>query len=1225
MTPSPFVRCIIVSLAFLLCSVSQSPAQEYLTNSGLMPIAGADHDYVHGLSEIVNPSNGSLSIRVPIPLPRGRGVTLPFGLAYDSSSFHVIGGPQGAQWNGASTWTYMLPGLSSEKLPSKLGTQTCYYYAGYVFVAFDRVSHPLGLMKPIGQSACANGLLHRLTGGNEIVSADVTTTPKIADADGTTYIFSSDQGWLTSIEDRNGNLVTLSVPLNQVDPLTATDTLGRTVLTISSFLANPPTVTTITVPGVGGNYTVNWQSPSVNFATSWTNFTPNLSCVLPTPEQGTLNAAVSSITLPNGKSFQFTYDPTYGQVSKITYPSGGYVSYSWGLNPQSAGGDFHTRNQSSNLCELRYDTPAILHRYVSCDGSTMALQQDFSYSTTWSTGWSSKQTIVTTHDLVRGTQFQTIYTYVPTPSGDPNQPGTEGTLVDFQLAGEATVTYKDTNGTTLKTENKSWYDIRELKTDDVTLDNGLTSQTAYTYGPGAQITEKDEYDYGAGAPGSLLRKTVYNHQSFANTAIFPNIPSIFDRPCQIVTYDSSGTNRVAETDYFYDNGATTTVCGAAGTPSVAAAGGTSLTGHDETNYSPSATGPRGNITQHTRWLNTGSSAVTTYSYDETGQVLSMTDPCGNVTCSDMTGTSHTTTYSYADSYSSGSPPGNTNAYLTQTVHPTVNGVSHVESFSYGYADGQLSASNDENGQTTSYIYNDNLDRLTEVDYPDGGKMTRSYNDAAPSPSVMQTTLSTSALSRSTTTTLDGLGHVTNKQLTTDPDGADSTDITHDGLGQVHTRSNPHRSSSLPTDGTTTYTYDTLGRTTMVIQADGSFTTTGYSGNCATVTDEALKYLTSCSDGLGRLTQVLEPGNGVDYETDYVYDALDNLASVTQKGGDPDPANWRSRSFVYDSLSRLTSATNPESGTILYSYDADGNLASKVAPDPNQTSGSVTSYDSYDTLSRLTMKRYAGIGTPAVQYGYDNVALSGCTTSPPTPNPPDAYPIGRQTSMCDASGATAWTHDKMGRTLQDKRTLVGTTNVTKAFNYTYNLDGSLATLQYPSVRTITYGLKYSGSDTSGQLLSAKDLTNGINYVTTASYAPQGALGYMVMSGTIKAAMSYNSRLQPLQIFYGTNAVPSITGTSCPTGYGNIMHRVYHLGLGVNDNGNVQSIDNCRDTSRTANYTYDSLNRITQGNSTGSEWGDTYTLDAWGNLTNITPILGRPTARTYKPHRRTGKTN
>ena len=82
-----------------------------------------------------------------------------------------------------------------------------------------------------------------------------------------------------------------------------------------------------------------------------------------------------------------------------------------------------------------------------------------------------------------------------------------------------------------------------------------------------------------------------------------------------------------------------------------------VTGHDYTHYSSSYNN-RGNATQKTQWLNSGgSSPVTKYTYDDTGQLLSKTDPCGNTTCSDMpSGASFVTQYSYADSYASGSPP-----------------------------------------------------------------------------------------------------------------------------------------------------------------------------------------------------------------------------------------------------------------------------------------------------------------------------------------------------------------------------------------------------------------------------------------------------------------------------------------------------------------------------------------------------------------------------------------
>ncbi|MGC1614898.1 MAG: hypothetical protein WA736_09435 [Candidatus Acidiferrum sp.] len=125
-------------------------------------------------------------------------------------------------------------------------------------------------------------------------------------------------------------------------------------------------------------------------------------------------------------------------------------------------------------------------------------------------------------------------------------------------------------------------------------------------------------------------------------------------------------------------------------------------------------------------------------------------------------------------------------------------------------------------------------------------------------------------------------------------------------------SNRHRSTGTSTDGTTSYSYDALNRTTSVTEQDGSVLSTSYSGNCVTSTDPAGKSRKSCSDALGRLTGVWEDPAGVNYETDYSYDALDNLLSVVQAGSRP-------RSFVYNSLSQLTKATNPESGTVNYTY------------------------------------------------------------------------------------------------------------------------------------------------------------------------------------------------------------------------------------------------------------------------------------------------------------------
>ena len=121
-------------------------------------------------------------------------------------------------------------------------------------------------------------------------------------------------------------------------------------------------------------------------------------------------------------------------------------------------------------------------------------------------------------------------------------------------------------------------------------------------------------------------------------------------------------------------------------------------------------------------------------------------------------------------------------------------------------------------------------------------------------------------------------------------------------------------------------YDGLGRVTQTTMQDGGVSAVSYSDNCTTTRDEAGNQRRACSDALGRLTSVFEDPAGLNYETDYQYDILGNLLTVTQKGGSAQ-ANWRVRNFVYDSLSRLTSAQNPESGMVSYSYDPNGNVVS----------------------------------------------------------------------------------------------------------------------------------------------------------------------------------------------------------------------------------------------------------------------------------------------------------
>ena len=51
-------------------------------------------------------------------------------------------------------------------------------------------------------------------------------------------------------------------------------------------------------------------------------------------------------------------------------------------------------------------------------------------------------------------------------------------------------------------------------------------------------------------------------------------------------------------------------------------------------------------------------------------------------------------------------------------------------------------------------------------------------------------------------------------------------------------------------------------------------------------------------------------------------------------------------------------------------------------------------------------------------------------------------------MSDGSGQTAWSYGKMGRIVTEKRTIG---SATKTISFSYNLDGSRASITYPSGR------------------------------------------------------------------------------------------------------------------------------------------------------------------------------
>ena len=59
------------ALVWLTASLAHAQITN-VTNDTSTPIPGAGHDYVKMLSETVNPAIGSVSLRISVPMPKGR-------------------------------------------------------------------------------------------------------------------------------------------------------------------------------------------------------------------------------------------------------------------------------------------------------------------------------------------------------------------------------------------------------------------------------------------------------------------------------------------------------------------------------------------------------------------------------------------------------------------------------------------------------------------------------------------------------------------------------------------------------------------------------------------------------------------------------------------------------------------------------------------------------------------------------------------------------------------------------------------------------------------------------------------------------------------------------------------------------------------------------------------------------------------------------------------------
>ncbi len=391
---------------------------------------------------------------------------------------------------------------------------------------------------------------------------------------------------------------------------------------------------------------------------------------------------------------------------------------------------------------------------------------------------------------------------------------------------------------------------------------------------------------------------------------------------------------------------------------------------------------------------------------------------------------------------------------------------------------------------------------------------------------------------------------------------------YSGSNRYELASNPHESDSASeeTMGWSRTKYDRNGRVVEVAAFAGDSrpapwgtnasgrgkVTTAYSNNTVTVTDQAGAERTSTYDGLGRLIRLQENSEN-SVHTCYEYDVLDNLTKVHQNatvsGGVC--TGGQTRTFAYDALSRLTSAANPESGTVSYTYDGNGNVLTET----DGRGGTAT--HTYDALNRIKTTVYSGgdtgfDATPDVTYAYDAGATTNCKNK------------GRLTSVSTSVSTTSYgCYDALGRVKESAQTTSG--DAARAFSYTYNADGTLQTQTYPSGLKVAY--QY---DAAGRLKTVGKTTVGAeDYASGIGYAPHGGMKALKLGNGLYESRGYNARLQPTAIRLGTAA-----------GGAQKLSLAFAYGTTAN-NGNVLSQTIGREGlsgTLTQYYRYDGANRL-----------------------------------------------
>ncbi len=1081
--------------------------------------------------------------------------------------------------------------------------------------------------------------------------ADSVSSPSLSGvvvtSDGMRYHVNAG-GKCDSITDRNGNRITINyVSANEVQYV---DQLGR-ITKLQRTIADPeyPNETLallVTLPGYNGanryykirsgvmnQYYRSDENPSLPVVNGdydplgiVGDHTPGGTKLFLLSYSGNYQRiderpVLRELELPDHRYLRFKYN-RFGEVAEVELPTGGKIWYQFQHSFSLPAGSSPEHETTGEHHTSVFLDRAISQRKTFANGTTLDCTWNYSYSDTFTTVTATSAT--GTLLLNEAHHFLPEGRYMDAPGGGPG--AHDGSYYNLWSTGiEWRTEIKDAVGNVIVATEQDWtqrapvswstYPAAEQPANDnrvnvqrKILDDGKVSYVSTNYDQFNNPIETSEFDF-----GNLLKRRTVTSYSATNLVNGENYAAdsihLLRLPLQQSIFDGANPPvEHARTVYEYD------IYSGEHHESLQPYG--SVTSHDTPNYGAEKT-TRGNATRIGRWIKTSNTYVYSYRrYDIVGNVVSVKDGLGNVS-----------TGSFADDFGTGSNPGSgiqgtygpTYAFPSQMESPPPNPGEqpHAARSQYDFSTGLPTGFKDRNNVITQTIYDDPFNRPTLIKSALGISGVESHAAMYYAPRVLpefgitltrndvlkvsdQASVSDKLL-RSWTVT-DGFGR-TLESWSDDPQGDVHVATIYDALGRMVQSSNPFR-PSLETPAFTTTAFDLAGRTTSVTTPDTAVVSTAYSGNRVLVTDQDLKQRLSETNALGQLKNVWEitatdaatesvafPDHTeitAGYRTTYEYDPLDDLTKVTQGTQMP-------RTFAYDSLSRLTSAFNPESGTTNYQYDDNGNLLVKT------DAREVSTHVSYDALNRPTRRWYNGSSLVSASGNNVPALPTGVGASHEVIYSYDApgennNGKGRLSSVTSSVSSYSYTsYDALGRV----RTATQATKFNPAeeaqaypMSYSYDLAGNLKTQTYPSGRVVA-----SEYDAAGRLAGVKNQASGLYYAGAAAtdsanrlqYAAHGATSQMRLGNGLWEHTNFNTRLQATQIGLGTVSTNS-----------SLLQLDYGYGTTAN-NGNVlsQTITIPGLTLSQA-YTYDPLNRLETANeNTGVSWKQKFLYDRFGN--------------------------